>query len=114
VIAVPAVDLSQKTVEIGVCSGHDMDKFKKFELTPVNGKIVKAPLIAECLANIECRVSDYIEKHNIFVLDGVCAWIDPDRKEHRTFHAVGDGHFIVDGDILDYRKLMASKLPPGV
>ncbi|MDD5698231.1 MAG: flavin reductase family protein [Victivallaceae bacterium] len=114
VIAVPAVDLSQKTVEIGVCSGRDTDKFKKFELTPVKGKIVKAPLIAECLANIECRVSDYIEKHNIFVLDGVCAWIDPDRKERRTFHAVGDGHFVVDGDILNYRKLMASKLPPGV
>lgn len=114
VIAIPTVDLSQKVVGIGVCSGRDTDKFKKFELTPVKGKKVKAPLIDECLANIECRVIDYIEKHNIFVLDGVFAWIDPDRKERRTFHAVGDGRFVVDGRTINYRKLMTSKLPPGV
>jgi flavin reductase (DIM6/NTAB) family NADH-FMN oxidoreductase RutF len=114
VIAIPTVDISRKVIEIGSCSGSDTDKFKKFELTPLEAKSVKAPLIKECLANIECRVTDYIEKHNIFILDAVNAWIDPDRKERRTIHANGDGTFVVDGRTLNYRELMLPKLPPGV
>ena len=114
VIAIPTVDIAQMVVEIGVCSGSDTDKFKKFELTPLKAKSVEAPLIKECLANIECRVTDYIKKHNIFILDALYAWIDSDRKERRTIHANGDGTFIVDGRIISYRKLMLSKLPPGV
>ena len=114
VIAIPTVDIAQTVVEIGGCSGSDTDKFKKFELTPLKAKSVEAPLIKECLANIECRVTDYIEKHNIFILDASLAWIDSYRKEHRTIHANGDGTFIVDGRTINYRKLMLSKLPPGV
>ena len=114
VIAIPTVDLAVKVVKIGACSGSDTDKFKKFALTPVKAKSVKAPLIAECLANIECRVIDYIDKHNIFVLDVVNAWIDTERKECRTFHANGDGTFVVDGRTIDYRELMLAKIPPGV
>lgn len=114
VIAVPTVDISKKVVGIGACSGADTDKFKKFELTPLKAKSIKAPLIKECLANIECRVTDYIEKHSIFVLDAVHAWIDPVRKERRTIHANGDGTFVVDGRTINDRELMRSKLPPGV
>jgi flavin reductase (DIM6/NTAB) family NADH-FMN oxidoreductase RutF len=114
VIAVPTVDISKKVVEIGGCSGSDTDKFKKFGLTPLKAKSVEAPLIKECLANIECRVTDYVEKHNIFVLDAVQAWTDPGRKERRTIHANGDGTFVVDGRTINYRKFMLSKLPPGV
>jgi flavin reductase (DIM6/NTAB) family NADH-FMN oxidoreductase RutF len=114
VIAIPTVDIAQTVVEIGVCSGTDTDKFKKFELTPLKAISVKAPLIKECLANIECRVTDYIEKHNIFILEASHAWIDSYRKERRTIHANGDGTFIVDGRTISYRKLMLSKLPPGV
>jgi flavin reductase (DIM6/NTAB) family NADH-FMN oxidoreductase RutF len=114
VIAIPTVDISRKVIEIGSCSGSDTDKFKKFNLTPIKAKSVKAPLIKECLANIECRISDYIEKHNIFILDAIYAWIDPNRKERRTIHANGDGTFVVDGRTLNYRELMLPKLPPGV
>lgn len=114
VLAVPTVDIAQTVVKIGTCSGSDTDKFKMFELTPLKAKSVKAPLIKECVANIECRVTDYVDKHNIFILDAVHAWIDPDRKERRTIHAKGDGTFIVDGRTINYRKLMLSKLPPGV
>lgn len=114
VIAVPTVDISRKVVEIGGCTGADTDKFEKFGLTPVRAKKVSAPLIKECLANIECHVTDYIEKHNIFILDAVQAWIDPERKERRTIHAKGDGTFTVDGRTINYRNLMLSKLPPGI
>lgn len=114
VIAVPGVDLSATVVRSGACSGSDTDKFKEFALTPVKAKSVKAPLIGECLANIECRVVDHIAKHGIFIVDGVYAWTDTERKERRTFHANGDGTFTVDGKIINHRELMLAKIPPGV
>jgi len=114
VIAIPPVDMLDKVVGIGTCSGADTDKFAKFKLTAVPGKVVKAPLIKECLANIECKVVDIVRKHNIVVLEGVAAYFDPVRKEKRTVHAVGDGTFIVDGRKMDRRKMMASKVPEGI
>ena len=114
VIAIPTVDLLDTVVGIGTCSGADTDKFARFKLTPVPAKLVKPPLIKECLANIECKVIDIIEKHNIVVLEAVAAYIDGERQEKRTVHAVGDGTFIVDGRKIDRKKMMAAKLPPGV
>lgn len=114
VIAIPAVDMLDQVVGIGTCSGSDTDKFARFGLTPLAGKVVRAPLIKECLANIECKVIDIVGKHNIVVLEGVAAYKDSARKEKRTIHAVGDGSFIVDGNKLDRRKMMAAKLPPGL
>jgi flavin reductase (DIM6/NTAB) family NADH-FMN oxidoreductase RutF len=114
VISIPTVDMLNKVVGIGTCSGADTDKFEKFKLTPVKGREVKAPLIKECLANIECKVVDIVKKHNIVVLDAVAAYFDTSRKEKRTVHAVGDGTFIVDGRKLNRKKLMASKLPEGI
>jgi hypothetical protein len=44
--------------------------------------VVKAPLIKECLANIECKVIDVVTKHNIVVLEGVAAHIADDTDKH--------------------------------
>jgi flavin reductase (DIM6/NTAB) family NADH-FMN oxidoreductase RutF len=114
VIAIPTVDMLDTVVGIGTCSGADTDKFAKFKLTPVEGKKVKAPLIQECLANIECNVIDMVKKHNIVVLEAVAAYYDPLRKEKRTIHAVGDGTFIADGRRLNRKKMMAPKIPDGL
>lgn len=114
VMAIPAVDLIDQVVAVGTCSGTDTDKFAKFGLTPLQAKHVQAPLIKECLANIECRVIDMIEAHNIIVLEGIAAYFDDNRAEQRTLHAVGDGSFIVDGPRLDRSEMMRSKLPEGL
>ncbi|HEX2966538.1 MAG TPA: flavin reductase family protein [Syntrophorhabdaceae bacterium] len=114
VIAVPTVDILDKVVGVGTCSGADTDKFEKFNLTPVKGIHVKAPLIKECIANIECKLVDIVNKHNIVVLEGVAAYFDTLRKEKRTIHAVGDGTFIVDGRKFDRKEIMRSKLPAGL
>ena len=111
VISIPTVEMLDKIVGVGTCSGADTDKFEKFRLTPVKGRQVQAPLIKECLANIECKVIDIIKKHNIVVLEGVAAYFDNSRREKRTVHAVGDGTFIVDGRKLDRRKMMLTKIP---
>jgi len=114
VISIPTVDLIDKVVGVGTCSGVDTDKFETFGLTPVKGEHVRAPLIQECLANIECKVIDIIKKYNIVVLEGVAAYFDNSRKEQRTIHAIGDGTFVVDGRKLNRRVMMQSKLPEGV
>ena len=114
VIAIPTIDLLDQIVGIGTCSGGTTDKFTAFDLTPLQAEHVNAPLIKECLANIECRITEIIENQHIVVLEGLAAWFDEQRKETRTLHAVGDGTFIVDGQKLDRREMMRSKLPTGV
>jgi flavin reductase (DIM6/NTAB) family NADH-FMN oxidoreductase RutF len=93
-------------VGIGTCSGADTDKFARFRLTTERAKLVKAPLIKECLANVECKVIDIAAKHNNVMLEGVAPHVDSARKEKRTVLAVGDGTFIVDGRRIDCRKMM--------
>lgn len=114
VISIPTVEMLDKVIGVGTCSGAETDKFEKFMLTPVQAEHVKAPLIKECIANIECKVIDIVKKHNIVVLEGVAAYFDDSRKEKRTVHAVGDGTFIVDGRKLSRKKLMRSKIPAGI
>ena len=114
VIAIPTVDLAEKAVRIGTVSGTEVDKLKEFGLTPLAAETVKAPLISECIACLECKLIDYVEPHGIVILEAKRAWIDKKRKERRTFHANGDGTFVVDGETLDYRSLMEDKLPDGV
>jgi flavin reductase (DIM6/NTAB) family NADH-FMN oxidoreductase RutF len=113
VIAVPSVDMLDTVVGIGTCSGADTDKFAKFNLTPLPGKVVKAPLIKECIANIECRVVEIIRRYDIVVLEVVAAHQASSPRERRTLHAVGDGTFIADGRRLDRRRQMAGKIPEG-
>ncbi|MBN8872546.1 MAG: flavin reductase family protein [Rhodospirillales bacterium] len=114
VIAVPTIDLLDTVVGVGTCSGADTDKFRKFGLTPVKARHVQAPLIAECLGNIECRVLEVVERYDIVVLEAVAAHRDDKRREKRLIHAVGDGTFTVDGRHFDRRDAMRSKLPTGV
>jgi len=114
VIAIPTADMLDTVVGVGTCSGADTDKFAKFGLTPLPGRIVKAPLIRECAANIECRVVEIVRRHDIVVLKAVAAHQAPSRKEQRTLHAVGDGTFIVDGRRLNRRRQMAVKIPEGI
>ena len=114
VLSVPTVDLIDTAVGVGTCSGKDTDKFERFDLTRVTAKHVRAPLIKECLANIECRVVDIIDRHSIVVLEGIAAYFDSAREEQRTIHAVGDGTVIVDGSMIDRQEMMRSKLPSGL
>ena len=99
VINVPTAELAKKVVACGNASGQTMDKFKTFELTPAVGAVVQAPLIAECYANLECRVVDrkLVARYNFFILEVVKAWIDPRHKRPRTIHHQGEGVFVVAG-----------------
>ena len=99
VIAIPTVEIAGKVVRCGNTSGRKVDKFARFGLTPLAASLVKAPLVAECYANLECRLADarMAKKYGFFVLRVVKAWIDPARKHPRTIHHMGRGVFMVAG-----------------
>jgi flavin reductase (DIM6/NTAB) family NADH-FMN oxidoreductase RutF len=108
VINIPTVELAKKVVGCGNSSGRKMDKFKVFGLTQAPASYVKAPLIDECYANLECKVFDgtMVARYNIFVLEVLKAWIDPTAKDPRTMHHRGRGAFMVAGETIK----LASKM----
>ncbi len=108
VIAIPTVDLAEKVVDVGNCSGRDIDKLASFKLTAVPSREVAAPRVAECLANIECRLVDTAlsDKYSLHILEAVAIGYDDARKERRTLHHNGDGTFTVDGRTLDLKARM--------
>jgi len=99
VIGIPTVEIAKQVVACGNVSGRRIDKFARFGLTPVAASRVSAPLVAECYANLECRVADsrLVAKYCLFILEVVKAWIDPSCKEPRTIHHLGMGNFMVAG-----------------
>ncbi|GGY30566.1 flavin reductase family protein [Pseudoduganella albidiflava] len=108
VLAVPTVDLAEAVTKIGNCSGVNVDKFTGFGLTAQRAKTVAAPLIRECIANLECRVADtaMVERYNLFILEVTRIRIDTARAERRLIHHAGDGTFIADGETVDMRQHM--------
>jgi flavin reductase (DIM6/NTAB) family NADH-FMN oxidoreductase RutF len=102
VINIPTVELAAKVVGCGNTSGAETDKFATFHLTAAAARRVKAPLIDECYANLECKVVDtrMTNKYCFFVLEVVKAWIDPSVKRPRTMHHLGFGAFMVAGRIM--------------
>jgi flavin reductase (DIM6/NTAB) family NADH-FMN oxidoreductase RutF len=108
VIAIPARRLAAKVVKVGNCSGRDTDKFEAFGLTPVAATHVQAPLIKECFANLECRVTDtaMVRKYNLFVLECVKAWTDPKQKNPKAIHHQGWGKFVADGAVFRLKSRM--------
>ena len=99
VIAIPARRLAAAVVKVGNCSGRDVDKFAAFGLTRAPASRVAPPLVAECFANLECRVADrrLVKAYNLFILEVLAAWIDPSQKRPKTIHHQGYGRFVVDG-----------------
>jgi flavin reductase (DIM6/NTAB) family NADH-FMN oxidoreductase RutF len=99
VINIPTAKLAKEVVGVGNVSGRTVDKFGKFGLTPLPASLVRAPLIAECYANLECRVIDtsMVTKYNFFVVEVLKAWIDPAVKNPRTMHHRGYGVFMIAG-----------------
>jgi flavin reductase (DIM6/NTAB) family NADH-FMN oxidoreductase RutF len=108
VIAIPAVELAPVVVEIGNCSGRDVDKFEAFHLTPMKTERAGPPLVAECFANLECKVVDtrLVNRYNLFILEVFKGWIDPAKKNPKTIHHQGFGSFVVDGETIKLKSKM--------
>ncbi|KAJ5223498.1 hypothetical protein N7468_008040 [Penicillium chermesinum] len=111
VLAIPDVRIAETVVDIGNCSGDDVDKWTTFGLPAVPAEVVQAPLVGgpSVIANLECVVVDrkMVSKYNLWVLEVVRVWLNPALKDRgRTFHHRGDGTFVVDGEVLDLQERM--------
>ena len=78
VVNLPTQAISEQVWFCGRTSGRNVDKFQETGLTPVPASVVKAPLIAECPLNIECRVTDIqvIGDHDLFLGEAVAQHVD--------------------------------------
>jgi flavin reductase (DIM6/NTAB) family NADH-FMN oxidoreductase RutF len=108
VIAVPSVAMADRVVKIGNCSGREVDKFAAFALTTKKAQRVAPPLLPQCFANLECLVVEtrLVDKFNLFILEVVKAWANPDWKNAKTIHHRGYGAFVVDGEVIRLKSRM--------
>jgi flavin reductase (DIM6/NTAB) family NADH-FMN oxidoreductase RutF len=75
----------------------------------VQGEHVRAPLIAECLGAIECRLTSHpvVGDHTIMVGEVLAGWAKPDAfserlkvEEAQTLHHLGGREFCLPGEII--------------
>ncbi|HYQ25249.1 flavin reductase family protein [Stenotrophomonas sp.] len=106
VINVPGVELLDTVVDIGNCSGREVDKFTRFGLEAVPARDVAVPLVGQCHSSFECRLHDdrHVESSNLFIWEIVRAHVAPRPKLPRTFHYRGDGRFMVSGQEVSRRR----------
>lgn len=106
VINIPASDMLDRVVDIGNCSGAQVDKFERFGLATAPAEQVEAPLLAQCFANLECRLFDksLIGKYDFFIFEVVKAHVAVRQKYPQTVHYTGDGIFMVSGPTVSRRR----------
>ncbi len=112
---IPQVDLC------GMSSGAETDKFAAFRLTPTPARVVKAPLIAECPLNVECRVREILRmgSHDCFVGEAVATHVEDwaldedgqfDPEKARSIAFVGRSYWAI-GPRLDRASVRGRVLP---
>jgi len=114
VVNVPTFDLAKEVTICGRKSGRTLDKFKEAGLTVEKAKIVKAPIIKECIAHLECKVVNSIEvgDHTFFIGKVLAAYVSErhfkelyDIKEHKTLLHIGRNKFTTTQDTYKEIKL---------
>jgi flavin reductase (DIM6/NTAB) family NADH-FMN oxidoreductase RutF len=94
IVNVPTKELQAQIYFCGYHSGHEVDKFKETGLTPKPARRVRAPIIEECVAHMECRVVQRFETgdKNLFIGEVIEAYADEKvvKGEKKIEYALGD------------------------
>ena len=114
IINVPDLDLLEKVVFCGKVSGRDVDKFKQTKLTPLKAnRLVKTPLISECIGNLECYLRDIREigDHKLFVGEIIYAQVEENLFEQtwnvdktRLIYHLGGSFFTSSDRMIEIKK----------
>jgi flavin reductase (DIM6/NTAB) family NADH-FMN oxidoreductase RutF len=103
VINVPTMKIVKETLYCGRVSGRKRDKFKDTGLTQLPAKKVKAPIIKECIAHLECKLIKQIKTgdHTLFIGEVVAAYVNEgtftktyDLKRVKPIYHVGEDKFV--------------------
>ncbi len=105
VINIPTVEILDKAIKCGRTSGRKHDKFSEFGLTAKPAKVIKSPIIEECIAHLECKLVNKITTgdHTLFVGEVVAAYANEgafdgefmEIEKVRNFYQVGGDSFAV-------------------
>lgn len=100
VINVPTMEIARETLFCGRVSGRRHDKFKEAPLTALPAKKVRAPIIKECAAHLECKLVQKLTTgdHSIFIGEVLAAHVNEGvfrnkfdiSKVHPIYHLGGD------------------------
>lgn len=110
VLNIPPRALATQTLKAGSCSGKEGDKFAALGLQRLNADRVAVPLVAGCIAWLECRLLPeprMAERYDLFLAEVVAASADDQvftagrwqftDDQLRTLHHVAGGHFLSIG-----------------
>ena len=94
IVNVPSKELTKEIYYCGFHSGYQVDKFKETALTKKPAVKVRAPIIDECIAHMECKVTQKIitGDKNLFIGEVIEAKADEDivKGERKIEYAKGD------------------------
>ncbi len=78
-INIPDAGMVDAVFGCGATSGRKIDKFEHFNLTRRKSKKIKAPLVEEAIANIECRVCQVVDlgASSLLIAQILAAHFDP-------------------------------------
>ncbi|MBO5032124.1 MAG: flavin reductase family protein [Lachnospiraceae bacterium] len=97
VINLTTKELSYAADYCGVKSGREVDKWKEMGLTPMQSEKVKAPGIAECPVNIECKVVrvEQLGSHDMFLAEVAAVHVDDRFMDEKGGFHLADAEPIV-------------------
>nr|HDO80375.1 flavin reductase family protein [Candidatus Bathyarchaeota archaeon] len=86
VVNVPPSKLVREVLLCGTISGRNFDKFSEAGLTPAPARRVRAPIIEECIAHLECKVVDVVRTgdHALFVGEVLEAYAEENFSKRRS------------------------------
>ncbi len=78
VVNIPTMDIVKETLFCGRRTGRIHDKFKETGLTPLPAKMVRPPIIKECVAHVECKLHQQISigDRTLFVGEVLTAYVN--------------------------------------
>jgi flavin reductase (DIM6/NTAB) family NADH-FMN oxidoreductase RutF len=80
VVNIPTMDIIKETLFCGKTTGRGHDKFAETGLTPLPAKMIRPPIIKECIAHLECKLHQQIVMgdHTVFVGEVLTAYVNKD------------------------------------
>jgi flavin reductase (DIM6/NTAB) family NADH-FMN oxidoreductase RutF len=88
VVNLPTMDIIKETLFCGRRTGRKHDKFAETGLTPMPAKMVRPPIIKECVAHLECKLHQQIAMGNytLFVGKVLTAYVNEGVFLNRKFN----------------------------
>lgn len=110
-VLIPSKKMAKQVLQVGSCTGRDIDKFSQFNLEKLPAKTIQAPLVKGCLACLECKLIR--EPHNqttydLYIGEVTAAWADTEvfsegrwhikQDDKRSLHYQAGGEFFAIGE----------------